>query len=390
MEKIKKMVVCSIAALLCFSLVVSPINNAGGEQEKISPPGKQKGFSDIGPGHWAYKPISSIANRGIINGYPDGTFQPLRMVSRSEFTSMLAAAAGLSPNRARAGIYADVPGGSWFEAAVNAAGNLLPGSVHKDGKAYFLPHDKATREDVTVALVNALGVDYRNVDPNIIRTSFKDYEQVSLTARQPLAWAYKNKLLRGSPDGMLRPRDGISRAEVAALLYRAFLLDTSIRGLIAYGEIEPLSESDPEFGNLVGILKNKYGEIEMSIVQTYDIDYHAQKLKLYNGEGPEIIYVFACIEPKYHNWEADFARNGAKAGLFVENVAREAARMYPQDIVLVMLGHSIPFLFDVSEIYQEKYLTRTSDGWRLERFYAGAMAADGSITGTWNAREDEN
>lgn len=390
MKKIKKIIACSIAALLCFSLIVFPIDNAGCEQVKNSPPVKQKVFTDVGSGHWAYKPVSSMANRGIINGYPDGTFQPQRMVSRSEFTSMLAAAAGLSPNRARAGIYADVPGGSWFEAAVNAAGNLMPGSVHKDGKTYFLPHEKATREDVTVALVNALGVDYRNVDPNIIRTSFKDYEQVSQAARQPLAWAYKNKLLRGFPDGMLRPRDGISRAEVAALLYRAFLIDTSIGGLIASGEITPLGESDPEFGNLVGVLKNKYGGIEMSIVQAYDIDYRARRLELYDGEGPEIIYVFARIEPKYHNWEADFARNSAKAGLFVENVAREAARMYPGDVVLVMLGHSIPFLFDVSEIYQEKYLTRTSDGWRLERFYAGAMAANGSVTGTWNAREDED
>lgn len=43
-------------------------------------------FLDLPVTYWAYTPIMNLVQKGILSGYPDGTFQPDKTVSRAEFT----------------------------------------------------------------------------------------------------------------------------------------------------------------------------------------------------------------------------------------------------------------------------------------------------------------
>ena len=45
-------------------------------------------FSDIA-GHWAQDYINEAANAGIVDGYPDGTFQPQQLITRAEAVTMV-------------------------------------------------------------------------------------------------------------------------------------------------------------------------------------------------------------------------------------------------------------------------------------------------------------
>lgn len=49
-------------------------------------------FSDVTPGSWAYQSVSQLANAGIINGYPDGTFKGNKDITRYEMAQMVAKA----------------------------------------------------------------------------------------------------------------------------------------------------------------------------------------------------------------------------------------------------------------------------------------------------------
>lgn len=49
-------------------------------------------FSDVTPADWAYQAVSQLASAGIINGYPDGTFQGEKDVTRYEIAQMVAKA----------------------------------------------------------------------------------------------------------------------------------------------------------------------------------------------------------------------------------------------------------------------------------------------------------
>lgn len=49
-------------------------------------------FADVSPAHWAYPAVTSLVNRyACVSGYPDGTFQGDRIVSRYEFAAALSA-----------------------------------------------------------------------------------------------------------------------------------------------------------------------------------------------------------------------------------------------------------------------------------------------------------
>lgn len=49
-------------------------------------------FSDVPTTHWAYTEITEAVNRGITNGYDDGTFRPTASVTNGHFSAFLARA----------------------------------------------------------------------------------------------------------------------------------------------------------------------------------------------------------------------------------------------------------------------------------------------------------
>lgn len=50
-------------------------------------PGLSLPFNDVKAGHWAYDVIASAADKGWINGYPDGSFKPENKITRAEVVS---------------------------------------------------------------------------------------------------------------------------------------------------------------------------------------------------------------------------------------------------------------------------------------------------------------
>ena len=61
-----------------------------------SPDAAAQAFVDVGDGHWAYVSVGECAASGLINGYPDGTFQPEGTISRAEAAAVLNRLLGLA------------------------------------------------------------------------------------------------------------------------------------------------------------------------------------------------------------------------------------------------------------------------------------------------------
>lgn len=50
----------------------------------------ENSFSDVEDGMWFNRAVSTMANMGIVNGYPDGTFRPNEYITRAEFAAIAA------------------------------------------------------------------------------------------------------------------------------------------------------------------------------------------------------------------------------------------------------------------------------------------------------------
>ena len=185
---LKKKITCIILALtLMLSLCVPSF-------------AAERTFSDIG-GHWAEETILSLAERGIVCGYPDGTVRPDNTISRAEFAALTARVFGYT------GVDTESPfddlADCWAKpqiAALTAAGIICANEY--DGS--FAPSEFITRGEMTRILVRA-------IDGGKGCTDADSFAKAAMTYG----------VLKGYDDGTLRLENTATRAEVFAMLVRA-------------------------------------------------------------------------------------------------------------------------------------------------------------------------
>ncbi|MCP1311671.1 S-layer homology domain-containing protein [Paenibacillus tyrfis] len=159
-------------------------------------------LSDIS-GHWAESDIKAIVAAGYVDGYPDGSFKPDHTVTRAEFITMTAKAAGLKP----------VPGGDnkeWYAPYVDA---LVQAGIHqyKD----FSSGDWNT--PITRMEMARLA----------IRASDKSLQspEDSTDAKKFMFLATQKGLITGMADGQLGKEESATRAQSVKIIQR--ILDVS-------------------------------------------------------------------------------------------------------------------------------------------------------------------
>lgn len=171
-------------------------------------------FSDVTTDYWAAKQILCLANHSIINGGEDGRFRPVDGLRRSELAKLLSEAfllknsTGLSFN--------DLSSTHW--AAPYIARTIGANWMNGFPDATFRPDDATTRAQVAKILVQAKGYSVAGIKTS----TFTDVASAHW-GHPYIEAAAKNYLITGYPDGTFKPNAPITRAEAAALIYRALV-----------------------------------------------------------------------------------------------------------------------------------------------------------------------
>lgn len=154
-------------------------------------------FSDIKPGDWYEPYVTPLANAGVVNGYPDGTFKPDRTVTAGEALKMILLAAGF-----------DVPAETGFHWASGFLAQAVSKNLIEKNEITDLDDD-IIRGLVAKLVANALGL--RQSEKS---SAFTDTTSAYVTALQELG------ILNGYPDGTFRPANSLTRAELSAIVLR--------------------------------------------------------------------------------------------------------------------------------------------------------------------------
>lgn len=178
-------------------------------------------FGDI-QGHWAQSDIERMANKLIVNGSADGTFDPNRTVTRAEFVAMLVRALGLA-EKPQLASYSDVgPNEVWYAGAIGAASaaGLIEG--YADGS--FRPDAVVTREQVAVMLGRAIRYagELPSQDASALER-FSDHAQVSEWAKRSAADLLAAGMIEGGGKAAFAPQAFATRAQSTVLLNRMLL-----------------------------------------------------------------------------------------------------------------------------------------------------------------------
>ena len=108
-------------------------------------------FKDVLDGQWYTKYVVTAANKGIINGYEDGTFKPGDTVNTAEFLKMLSLTFDLGENLPYE--FEDVADGQWFAAYAGVASKY---KLFPERGSKLLPEQELTREEVAIAIYQFL------------------------------------------------------------------------------------------------------------------------------------------------------------------------------------------------------------------------------------------
>lgn len=185
-------------------------------------------FVDAGADYaWAYRAIDYLAGGGVVSGVGDHLFSPDKPLSRADFMVMLYRAYDMSGYTADA-TFTDVPEGAYYAEAVGAAEAL---GIAAGTSGRFSPGEHVTREDAAVFLKRTLDRTGVQLQPGEL-SDFADADQISPYAADAVAALLQAGVLSGSGDSLLNPQTEITRAEMAALLYRA--LHLSDRGVYVH------------------------------------------------------------------------------------------------------------------------------------------------------------
>ncbi len=174
----------------------------------------EKTFTDIN-GYWAQQYITQLANRGIIGGFPNGTFRPEAKITRAQFAAIAASALKL-PKTEASNNFTDVPAKYWAAPAIAAASNAGLIGGFPDGS--FKPEESLTRAQALVILSKALKSPQDN--PAALE-AYTDAKAVPSWAANSVAQAANAHIIVNFPEAnQIKPNALTVRGEVAGLMYQ--------------------------------------------------------------------------------------------------------------------------------------------------------------------------
>ena len=180
---------------------------------QIENPSKDKTFSDM-EGHWAAAQVKLLAEKEIISGFPDGSFQPENPVTRAEFTKMILEAFGIQKNGKAT--FQDVPSTEWYAEYVAAAAEK--GIVTGAENNMFLPNASITRQDAAVILYRSLS-NYLTIEKG--STVFADLNSIAEYAREAVRDLASISIINGIGSNKFDPEGITTRAQAATLISNA-------------------------------------------------------------------------------------------------------------------------------------------------------------------------
>jgi hypothetical protein len=329
-------------------------------------------FSDVSSDYWAKGFIQELANRGILSGFPDGSFRPNQPVTRAQFAAMVRQAFRKSPIRPAVS-FTDVPETYWAIGAVREA--YTTGFMSGFPEGNFLPDANISRSQVLVSLANGMGYAANGSVDGTLQV-YSDGSAIQNWARPSIAAATEKKIVVNYPNVQtLNPNRDATRAEVAAVIYQA---------LVNAGQVTAISSpyvvSQSTVGNPSG---GSQAAVQIPAGTTLPMRYEAAEKILISLEEPDPVPVTLTTarDVVSSNGRVLIPANSRVSGEL--RVVDGGAQFYAQEIVLpdrtrVALSATSQIVRTTEQVRKSANLLEVLAGSVLG---AGAAAGVSAVTG---------
>ncbi|WP_053582808.1 S-layer homology domain-containing protein [Lysinibacillus contaminans] len=170
-------------------------------------------FPDVNSSTETGKAILNLAERGIISGYPDGTFKPANSITRTQAAKILAGILELDTKNVTNPKFKDVKPGDANYGAIAALANA---GIISGSNGYFNPTKNITRGQMSKMIVRGFDLEIAE-DTNIPFTDVvagSEYEPYIQTL-------FANNITKGTTPTTFGPQTNVKRSQLATFVVRA-------------------------------------------------------------------------------------------------------------------------------------------------------------------------
>lgn len=178
-----------------------------------------RGLSDVKT-HWGHSSIDYCVENGLMNGVGDGKFNPDGTVTRAMLATVLYRQAG-SPDVQNASAFPDVNPGEWYGKAIAWAADAGIVTGYPDGT--FDPNKAVTRQELATMFYRYAKFAKFDVSAAGDLSVFPDRNQVLEYAMEAMVWANGAGLITGNVVNdvtCLDPKGNATRSQLATILMR--------------------------------------------------------------------------------------------------------------------------------------------------------------------------
>lgn len=166
-------------------------------------------FPDVPESHRAFMEIMALRSRGILQGYPDGSFRPDKTLNRAELSKLLIAGLHAAEDKNESSCFPDVKN-EWFARYVCAAKRLKWVNGYPD--LTFKPANTVNRAEAIKIIISSITSDF----------SFREKLPDDVTVDEWYAqYVGKAVELGVITERRFEPANRLTRADAAVYIYRA-------------------------------------------------------------------------------------------------------------------------------------------------------------------------
>lgn len=183
---------------------------------------KPASFADAAS-HWSSEAVHDLASRLIITGTAEGKYSPEASMERAAFAALMARALGLYDSSVPVAVFRDVSVTDWFHDPLALAAEH--GLIQGDEAGDFRPHQAISRQEAIVIIARAIAEEeFQSTAQTNSSTApgllFKDLDGLPDWARTAAEELVNLGILEGSAEGMMMPKQALTRGEAAVLIQR--------------------------------------------------------------------------------------------------------------------------------------------------------------------------
>lgn len=187
-------------ALTASAVVVAPIAS------------EASSFKDVQRTHPFYDEIKNLNDRGIINGFQDGTFKPEQNITRGQVAKIITGVLGLDTSNVSNPNFKDIPTNHVYFGAIAALKEKGIINGYEDGT--FRQDEFIQRNHVAKIVANAFNLKASN-------TNSLPFTDVRADYKEAIAALYENNVTTGKTATLFDGSSNVTRGQLAAFITRS-------------------------------------------------------------------------------------------------------------------------------------------------------------------------